>query len=42
LGESVEHIVAEILKEATRKTIEIVGDGTTPTCVLVQAFFKTH
>jgi len=36
----IEHIAAEILKEATRKTLEVVGDGTTLTCVLVQAFFK--
>jgi chaperonin GroEL len=35
-----EHIACEILKEATKKTFEIVGDGTTLTCVLTQAFFK--
>lgn len=35
-----EHIASEILKEATKKTFEVVGDGTTLTCVLVQAFFK--
>ena len=35
-----EHIACEILKEACKKTFEVVGDGTTLTCVLVQAFFK--
>jgi chaperonin GroEL len=37
---SIEHIASEILKEATKKTFEVVGDGTTLTCVLTQAFFK--
>ena len=35
-----EHIACELLKEACKKTFEIVGDNTTLTCVLVQAFFK--
>lgn len=35
-----EHIACEILKEACKKTFEIVGDNTTLTCVLTQAFFK--
>lgn len=35
-----EHISCEILKEACKKTFEIVGDNTTLTCVLTQAFFK--
>lgn len=39
-SDPMEHIASEILKEATKKTFEIVGDGTTLTCVLVQAFFK--
>jgi chaperonin GroEL (HSP60 family) len=30
----------ELLKEACKKTFEIVGDNTTLTCVFVQAFFK--
>jgi chaperonin GroEL (HSP60 family) len=34
-----EHIACEFLKEACKKTFEIVG-YTTLTCVLVQAFFK--
>lgn len=34
-----EHIACEILKEACKKTFEIVGDNTTLTCVLTQAFF---
>lgn len=34
------HIACELLKEACKKTFEIVGDNTTLTCVLVQAFFK--
>ena len=38
--DAMEHIACEILKEATKKTFEIVGDNTTLTCVLVQAFFK--
>lgn len=38
--DEMEHIASEILKEATKKTFEVVGDGTTLTCVLVQAFFK--
>ena len=36
----IEHIACEILREATKKTFEVVGDGTTLTCVLTQAFFK--
>jgi chaperonin GroEL (HSP60 family) len=28
------------IKRSNKKTFEIVGDGTTLTCVLVQAFFK--
>lgn len=39
--DAMEHIACEILKEATKKTFEIVGDNTTLTCVLTQAFF-TH
>ncbi len=35
-----EHIACELLKEACKKTFEIVGDNTTLTCVLTQAFFK--
>ena len=35
-----EHIACELLKEACKKTFETVGDNTTLTCVLVQAFFK--
>ena len=38
--DAMEHIACEILKEATKKTFETVGDNTTLTCVLVQAFFK--
>jgi len=38
--DSIEHIACEILKEATKKQFELVGDGTTLTCVLTQAFFK--
>lgn len=35
-----EHIACEILKEASKKTYETVGDNTTLVCVLTQAFFK--
>ena len=35
-----EHIACELLKEASKKTYEIVGDNTTLVCVLTQAFFK--
>lgn len=35
-----EHIACELLKEACKKTFEIVGDNTTLTCVLTQAFFR--
>jgi chaperonin GroEL len=34
------HIATEILKEASKKTYETVGDNTTLVCVLTQAFFK--
>ena len=37
--DAMEHIACEILKEACKKTFEIVGDNTTLTCVLTQAFF---
>ncbi|MES2864079.1 MAG: TCP-1/cpn60 chaperonin family protein [Bacteroidota bacterium] len=36
-----DHIASEILKEGCKKQFELVGDNTTLTCVLVQAFF-TH
>jgi len=37
---SIEHIACEIVKEASKKQFEVVGDGTTLVCVLTQAFFK--
>jgi chaperonin GroEL len=36
----IEQIALNILKEASKKTYEVVGDQTTTTCVLTQAFFK--
>jgi chaperonin GroEL len=36
----VEQIALNILKESCEKTFEVIGDGTTTTCVLVQAFFN--
>lgn len=39
-ADPMEHIACEILKEATKKTYEVVGDNTTLTCVLTQAFYK--
>jgi len=38
--DSMEHIACEILKEATKKTFDVVGDGTTLTIVLTQALFN--
>lgn len=38
--DAMEHIACEILKEATKKQFELVGDNTTLVCVLTQAFFK--
>lgn len=35
-----EHIACELLKEASKKTYETVGDNTTLVCVLTQAFYK--
>jgi chaperonin GroEL len=35
----IEQIALNILKEASKKTFEVIGDGTTGTCVLTQAFF---
>src|SRR6188768_4066372 len=35
--DSIEHIACEILREATKKTFEVVGDGSTLTVVLTQA-----
>ncbi len=37
--DAMEHIACEILKEACKKTFELIGDNTTATCVLTQAFF---
>ena len=36
----IEQIALNCLKEACRKTYEVIGDGTTGTCVLTQAFFN--
>lgn len=38
-SDPIEQIALNILKEASKKTFEIVGDQTTTTCVLVQSFF---
>ena len=38
--DAMENIASLILREACQKTFEVVGDGTTLTCVLTQAFFK--
>jgi len=39
-SDPIEQIALNILKEACRKTYEVVGDNTTTSCVLVQAFFN--
>lgn len=39
-SDPIEHIASEILKEASRKQLDLVGDNTTLVCVLTQAFFK--
>lgn len=38
--DAMEHIASEIVKEACRKQLDLVGDNTTLVCVLTQAFFK--
>jgi len=40
LSDPTEHMACELVKEACHKTFEKVGDNTTLTCVLVQAFFN--
>lgn len=40
LSDPIENMACELVKEACRKTHDIVGDNTTLTCVLTQSFFQ--
>lgn len=36
----IENLALQIVKEACEKTFDVIGDGTTTTCALVQSFFN--